>query len=87
VVGTIDFWSRVWKERHIIPSGWHTPTAPAGAWEISDTGGYAHLIQTMALWMIYQDGHREWQIIREQFPQKPNPCPALPPSVLKAQGQ
>lgn len=87
VLGTIDFWSRVWKERGIIPSGWHTPTAPAGAWEISDTGGYAHLIQTMALWMIYQDGHREWQIIRDQFPKAPNPCPALPSSVLKAQGQ
>jgi len=86
VLGTIDFWHRVWKERGIIPSGWHTPSVPAGAWEISDAGGYAHLIHAMALWIIYQDGHREWELIREQFPTAPKPCPPLPPSVLKAQG-
>jgi hypothetical protein len=86
VLGTIDFWHRVWKEQGIIPSGWHTPSVPAGGWEISDAGGYAHLIHAMALWMIYQDGHREWEIIREQFPATPKPAPPLPPSVLKAQG-
>jgi len=86
VLGTIDFWNGVWKERGIIPSGWHTPSVPAGGWEISDTGGYAHLIHAMALWLIYQDGRREWQIIREQFPTTPKPAPPLPASVLKAQG-
>jgi hypothetical protein len=86
VLGTIDYWNRVWKERGIIPSGWHTPTAPAGAWEVSDAGGYAHLIHTMALWLIYQDGRREWEIIREQFPSAPKPAPALPPSVITLQG-
>ena len=86
VLGTIDFWNKVWKERGIIPSGWHTPTVPAGGWEMSDAGGYAHLMHTIALWIIYQDGHREWEIIREQFPTAPKPAPALPPSVLKAQG-
>lgn len=86
VLGTIDYWNRVWKERGIIPSGWHTPTAGAPGWEVSDAGGYAHLIHAMAFWMIYQDGHREWELIREQFPTAPKPCPSLPPSVLKAQG-
>ena len=84
VLGSIDYWNKVWKERGIIPSGWHTPTAPAGGWEISDAGGYAHLIHAMALWLIYQDGHREWELIREQFPTAPKPAPALPASVLKA---
>ncbi|HEY3900941.1 MAG TPA: hypothetical protein VGM54_20185 [Chthoniobacter sp.] len=86
VLGTIDYWHKVWTERGIIPSGWHSPTAPAGAWELSDTGGYAHLIHAMAYWLIYQDGDHEWQLIREQFPSAPKPAPALPMSVLKAQG-
>jgi hypothetical protein len=86
VLGAIDYWNRVWKESGIIPSGWHTPTVKAGPWEISDAGGYAHLIHAIALWVIYQDGRREWEIIREQFPGSPRPAPPLPASVLKAQG-
>jgi hypothetical protein len=87
VLGNIDYWNKVWKERGIIPSGWSSPTAPAGAWEsMSDSGGYAHLIHAIALWLIYQDGHREWELIREQFPTGPLAAPALPASVLKAQG-
>ena len=87
VLGTIDFWHKVWQERGIIPSGWHTPTVSASGWEVSDAGGYAHLLHTLALWIIYQDGRREWEIIREQFPTAPKPAPPLPESVLKAQGQ
>jgi hypothetical protein len=86
VLGSIDYWHKVWKDRGIIPSGWHSPTAPAGAWEVSDTGGYAHLIHAMAYWLIYQDGGHEWELMREQFPSAPKPAPALPASVLKAQG-
>jgi hypothetical protein len=86
VLGTFDYWHKVWKETGVIPSGWHTPTVKAGAWTLSDAGGYAHLVNTMALWMIYQDGRREWQIIREQFPASPLPAQPLPASVLKAQG-
>ena len=86
VLGAIDFWSRVWKESGVIPSGWRSPTVPAGSWEISDAGGYAHLISTMALWLIYQDGKREWEVIREQFPETAKPAPPLPASVLEAQG-
>jgi hypothetical protein len=40
----------------------------------------------MAFWLIYQDGRREWQVIREQFPRAPKIAPPLPASVLKAQG-
>jgi hypothetical protein len=86
VLGTIDYWYKVWKEAGVIPSGWHSPTVKAGGWVLSDAGGYAHLLNTMALWLIYQDGHREWELIREQFPAGSIPAPPLPASVLKAQG-
>jgi len=86
VLGNIDYWHRVWLEAGFIPSGWRTSTTAAGSWEISDAGGYAHLINAIALWLIYQDGKREWQTIREEFASDPEPAPALPESVLKAQG-
>jgi hypothetical protein len=86
VLCAIEFWHKVWTESGVIPSGWHSPTVPAGSWEISDAGGYAHLINAMALWIIYQDGKREWEIIREQFPDAPKLGPPLPASVLRAQG-
>ena len=86
VLGTIDYWARVWKEAGVIPSGWDTPTVKAGAWAVSDAGGYAHLLNAMAFWLIYQDGNREWEIIREQFPAGSMPAPPLPAGVRKAQG-
>ncbi len=86
VLGTIDFWHKVWKETGVIPSGWPPPTVEADGGTLSDAGGYAHLLKTMALWIIYQDGRREWEIIREQFPAGAIPAPPLPASVLKAQG-
>ncbi|MDQ3622065.1 MAG: hypothetical protein M3463_06195 [Verrucomicrobiota bacterium] len=85
-LGTIDYWHRVWKEAGVIPSGWRSPTVKAGSWEISDAGNYAHLIYNIALWIIYQDGRREWEIIREDFPAQPKPAQPLPASVRKAQG-
>ncbi len=86
IVGTIDYWYKVWKQAGIIPSGWDTPTVKAEGWALSDAGGYAHLLSMMSLWLIYQDGHREWELIREQFPDGALPAPPLPPTVLKAQG-
>jgi hypothetical protein len=86
VLGTFDYWHKVWKEAGVIPSGWDTPAAKAGAWTLSDAGGYAHLLNAMSLWLIYQDGHREWEIIREQFPAGSMPAHPLPASVRKAQG-
>ena len=84
--GSIDYWHRVWKRTGIIPSGTSTPTAQAGSWEISDAGNCAHLIKTIALWLIYTAGEREWEIIQNGFAKEPRPAPPLPPSVLKAQG-
>ena len=85
-LGSIDYWHRIWKQTGIIPSGTSSPTAKAGEWEISDAGNCAHLIQTIALWLIYTDDKREWTIIRDAFPKEPRPAPPLPASVLKAQG-
>ena len=85
-LGSIDYWHGVWKKTGMIPSGLSAPTAKAGEWEISDAGNCAHLVQTIALWLIYADGKREWEIIREDFPKEPRPAPPLPASVLKAQG-
>ncbi len=86
VLGAIDYWSKVWKEAGVIPSGWNTPTVKAGNWTLSDAGGYAHLLNALSFWLIYQDGHREWEIIREQFPGGAMPASPLPASVRKAQG-
>ena len=85
-LGSIEHWHRIWKQTGIIPSGTSAPTAKAGAWEISDAGNYAHLIQTFALWLFYTDDNREWTIIRDTFPKEPRPAEPLPASVLKAQG-
>lgn len=86
ILGTIDYWNKVWKQAGVVPSGWDSPTMKADGWALSDAGGYAHLLNTMALWLIYQDGHREWELIREQFPDHAIPAGPLPPGVLKAQG-
>lgn len=86
VLGTIENWHQVWQERGVIPSAWHGPGKPTHAWEISDAGNYAHLIRTIALWLIYQQRTSEWELIKKQTPAAPLPCQALPASVLKAQG-
>ena len=86
VLGSIDYWHRVWTRTGIIPSGLTTPTANAGEWEMSDAGNCAHLIQTIALWLIYTADQREWSLIQKEYAAEPRPAPPLPASVLKAQG-
>ena len=85
-LGSIDYWHGVWQRTGIIPSGTSAPTASAGAWEISDAGNYAHLIKTIALWLIYTADQREWMLIQQDLAKDPRPAPPLPASVLKAQG-
>ena len=85
-LGSIDYWHRVWKRSGSIPSGLSAPTAQAGTWEMSDAGNYAHLIKTIALWLIYTADQREWTIIQKEFATEPRPAPLLPETVLKAQG-
>lgn len=87
VLGTIATWHDVWTRYGFIPSGYHPDEARrVKSWELSDTGHYAHLIHTIALWMIYKDGKAEWEIIQAQTPKAPLAAEPLPESVLKAQG-
>ncbi len=84
-LGTVDYWHDVWTKTGMIPSGISAPTARAGAWEISDAGNCAHLIHTIAFWLIATAGEREWEIVRRDFPDQPKPAPPLPASVISAQ--
>ena len=86
-LGTIATWHEVWRKMGVIPSGYQMmEDRRVRAWELSDLGNYAHLVHTIALWLIYREGTSEWEIIRRDFPGKPQPGPPLPESVLKAQG-
>ena len=53
---------------------------PSKRWEgISDTGGYAALIQTVALWLMYQEGTSDWESIKCSFPRNRNLRSRCPP--------
>lgn len=53
----------------------------------SELGGIAHMILNNSMVLINRAGTSEWDLMKKQFPEKPHPIPALPDSVLKAQGQ
>jgi len=86
VLGSIATWHSVWQELGCIPSGYPGPNLQVKDWEVSDAGNYAHLIHAIALWLIYQQGASEWELIKAQSPPKPLPAAPLPDAALKAQG-
>lgn len=86
VLGTIDTWYRVWKELGYIPSGYRSKNLKVASWEMSDAGNYAHLMKTIAFWLMYQAGTSDWEQIKAQAPARPLPHKPLPASVLRAQG-
>lgn len=86
VLGTIETWHDVWNHLGFIPSGYRGAHFKAHRWEISDVGNYAHLIMTIARWLIYQQGESVAALIKKQIPEKPVPAYPLPQEVLKAQG-
>ncbi len=57
-------WAAIFKEKGYIPTGMGAGSMGGGyTWEdMSDTGGYAHLISACAEWLIYLDGKRDWEI-------------------------
>jgi len=86
-LGSIETWHGVWERLGVIPSGWHVDERKrVPSWELSDAGHYAHLVKTIALWLLYREGRCEWQVMREQFPEKPRRSRPLPASVRRAQG-
>ncbi|MBI3878121.1 MAG: hypothetical protein HY300_19530, partial [Verrucomicrobia bacterium] len=57
-------WASIFKQYGYIPTGIGAGSMGGGyTWEdMSDTGGYAHLISACAEWLLYLDGKRDWEI-------------------------
>ena len=85
-LGTIETWYKIWQELGCIPSGYRGPNLRVDSWELSDLGNYAHLIKAIALWLMYQEGTSEWELIRQQLPSQPRVASLLPDGVLEMQG-
>ncbi|HEV7403160.1 MAG TPA: hypothetical protein VGO11_09550 [Chthoniobacteraceae bacterium] len=57
-------WQAIFQAKGYIPTGLGTGSCGAGFnWdELSDTGGYAHLISAGAQWVNYLEGKRDWEL-------------------------
>ncbi len=62
--GGLRTWEAIFKDRGYIPTGIGAGNCGAGfAWdELSDTGGYAHLITAASQWLFYLEGKRDWEV-------------------------
>lgn len=62
--GGLRTWEAIFKIRGYIPTGLGAGNCPAGfPWdELSDTGGYAHLISAASQWLVYLEGKRDWEL-------------------------
>lgn len=85
VLGTVETWHRIWKAKSYLPAAYMPGGKTPGNWDMSENGGYAHLIHTIAMLLIDRAGSSEWQRIAERSPQTPLDV-SLPASVLRAQG-
>ena len=63
-------WAAIFKEKGYIPTGLGAGGMGGGySWEdMSDSGGYAHLISACAQWLLYLDGQRDWEVHRLPAP-------------------
>ena len=54
----------IFKAKGYIPTGIGAGNTGAGfPWEeLSDTGGYAHLITAASQWLFYLEGKRDWEV-------------------------
>ena len=50
-------WRNVYDEQGYIPTG-----TGSGWSQLSDTGGYAHLLSAAAQWLLVLDGRRNWEL-------------------------
>jgi hypothetical protein len=61
LAGGLRTWEAVLDEYGYIPTG----IGAGASWDrFSDTGGYAHLINAAAQWLLYLDGKRDWEMHR-----------------------
>lgn len=61
LAGGLRTWQAIFKEKGCIPTGIGT----GQDWDhYSDTGGYAHLIQAAAEWLLYLENKRDWEAHR-----------------------
>jgi hypothetical protein len=63
--GGLRTWAAIFDQYGYIPTGIGCQSAmPGVVWdEFSDTGGYAHLISAAAMWIMFLDGKRDWELI------------------------
>jgi hypothetical protein len=62
LAGGIRTWSEVFHTRGYIPTSIGAGSVADRRWDdLSDTGGYAHLIAAMSQYLILQSGETDWQ--------------------------
>lgn len=55
-------WRTIFEERGYIPTSLGAGAVADRRWDdLSDTGGYAHLISAMAQYLIYREGKSDWK--------------------------
>jgi hypothetical protein len=66
LAGGLRTWEAIFDVKGYIPTGLGNGSCGAGfAWdELSDTGGYAHLISAASQWLLYLEGKNDWQVHR-----------------------
>jgi hypothetical protein len=66
LAGGLRTWEAIFDAKGYIPTGLGTGSCGAGfPWdELSDTGGYAHLISAASQWLLYLEGKNDWQTHR-----------------------
>jgi len=57
-------WQAIFKEKGYIPTGLGAGGMGGGyAWDdMSDAGGYAHLLSAAAQWLLHLEGKRDWEV-------------------------
>jgi len=62
LVGGLRTWQQIFKEKGYIPTGIDAGPVADTEWDnLSDVGGYAHLIAAASQYLLYLDGKFDWQ--------------------------
>lgn len=80
--GGLRTWEAVFAAKGYIPTGMGAGNCGAGfAWdELSDAGGYAHLISAASVWLVWLEGKTDWDVQRIPAPGQgaARPCSIRP---------